>query len=97
MPNIRNYWIEHHFASQDPRHPEYTGLEGMYFDTGEGSTDRILFEELGIPMSKRSIRLKSMPDIPTPQWKNQLRQANRRHRKVSLKDDKNLKGDSHGK
>ena len=50
--------------------------------------DKILFEELGIPMAKRRIVLRSTPHTPTPQWKNQLRQANRRHRKVSLKDDR---------
>jgi len=88
MSDIRNYWIEHHFASQDPRHPEYSGLDGIHFDTGEESVDKILFEELGIPMVKRRIILRNMPDTPTPQWKNQLRQANRRRRKVSLKDDK---------
>ena len=46
MSDIRNYWIEHHFASQDPRHPEYSGLDGIHFDTGEESVDKILFEEL---------------------------------------------------
>lgn len=88
MSNTRKYLVDHHFALEDPRHPEYNGLEGMHFDTGEEPVDKVLFEELGIPMSKRRIILRNMPDTPTPQWKNQLRRANRIHRKVSLKDDK---------
>ena len=88
MSNTRKYLVDHHFASEDPRHPEYNGLEGMHFDTGEEPVDKVLFEELGIPMSKRNIILKRNPDNTPPHWKMQLSQANsRRNIKISLKDD----------
>tara|TARA_R100001510_G_C7535482_1_gene125163 strand:- start:102 stop:371 length:270 start_codon:yes stop_codon:yes gene_type:complete len=87
MSNTRKYLEDHHFASEDPRHPEYNGLEGVHFDTGEEPVDKILFEELGIPMSKRNIVLKRKPDSTPPPWKSQLSQANRRNIKISLKDE----------
>ena len=88
MSDTRKYLTEIHFPSEDPRHPEYNGLEGMHFDTGEEPVDKVLFEELGIPMSKRNITLKRNPDSTPPHWKMQLSQSNsRRNIRISLKDE----------
>ena len=91
MSNTRKYLIEHHFASEDPRHPEYNGLEGIHYDTGEEPVDKVLFEELGVPMGRPTIILKRYPDHVPPHWKMQLGRLNSRRRsvKVSLKGEKN--------